>query len=376
MTNATLLFIIIMNKYGLRTVILKELEMIRKIKGFFSSIGKPKALLALAILLCTAGVIALFVYDSVQNKNEAQTRAEFEERIRDLSVEKLELTAELDALDRAVVDALGGGGCMPMVVYGTHTDAYEYLFPLFPGTDKEGAGEGVLPATGIIALSPTELPDLEGRMTFEQFNEMIDAGWQAIVYWGGEEALDGYLEVMEANFETLGLPKPEAVLFRSTTYSTELDGLLKARGYKYIFHCGEEYLPYIETSVRQEGDIWHIGSVGWNTYGVSSAMLTNLLSSSGVMAFTVDFNYGTSGYDGSNIACRASFERMVERLDAFRNSKDLYICSLGTLEAVRSKYVSDAEAVLGENAVRREQIRARVMDIEREISAIYEEYKG
>ena len=73
MTNATLLFIIIMNKYGLRTVILKELEMIRKIKGFFSSIGKPKALLALAILLCTAGVIALFVYDSVQNKNEAQT---------------------------------------------------------------------------------------------------------------------------------------------------------------------------------------------------------------------------------------------------------------------------------------------------------------
>ena len=98
MTNATLLFIIIMNKYGLRTVILKELEMIRKIKGFFSSIGKPKALLALAILLCTAGVIALFVYDSVQNKNEAQTRAEFEERIRDLSVEKLELTAELDAL--------------------------------------------------------------------------------------------------------------------------------------------------------------------------------------------------------------------------------------------------------------------------------------
>ena len=347
----------------------------RKIKTFLSRVGRPGIIVATATVLILGAIVGLFVYDGYVKSSEAARRAEFEERVRPINVEKSALVHELDLLDKIVMDELGAGGCLPIVVYGTHTDLYDYLYPHFNGKRGEGDPEGLLPSVGIVALSPTELPDLEGRITRAQFDEIIASGWQPIVYYGGEGELGEHLDVMEEEFEKLGLAPATAVLFRSSTYTSAYDEMLKERGINCVFHSGEEYMEYIEEGPLEEGGLWHVGSVGWNTYGVSSAMLTTLLSTSGVMAFTVDFNYGTSGYDGTNTACIASFGRMVEKLDAYRVNGDLFISNIANIEMLREGYIEQAAVILGENGPRRQQLKEEIAELERRISEIYEEYK-
>ena len=324
------------------------------------------------VALILGFIMILFVYDAIEDARRLQNKKEFEERVRELNVEKNELKDQAEALSRQVMDSLGSGACLPIVVYGTDAELYEFIFPLFGGEE----GSEVLPSRGILALSPEELPGMEGRITEEQFASIVEAGWQIVVYWDGQGNLAEHLDYMKIVFVGYGLDPADTVLFRHGAYKTEYDSMLIREGIKYIFHSGEEFLDYVESGAREEGELWHIGAVGWNTYGVSSTMLTSLLASGGVLAFTVDFTVGSSAYDGTNIACVASFQRMFEKLNASRNTGDLFVTDLAMCEAVRERYIEQAAEILGDNADFRHELDRRIAEIDKQIADIYREYSN
>ena len=326
------------------------------------------AIIAIAVLALT---LSIFIYDAVDDGRRLNNQKEFEDRVRALNVEKNELRQKAEKLGKAVTDQLGAGACLPIVVYGTDVELYDLIFPLF----GENGDADVLPSSGILALSPTELPDLEGRISRDQFDQIVDAGWQIAIYWDGEDDMIEYIDHMNIILNGLGVPSADTVLFKHGAYNTECDASLYQRGVRYVIHSGEENLEYIQTDVPEEGQVWRIGGVGWNTYGVSSVMLGSVLSTGGAVAFTVDFAAGTSAYDGTNEACVASFGRMMERLNDSRYEKNLFITDLDMCEAIRRQYLSQAEEILGENSDFISQLEQMIEEIDARIAAIYNEYK-
>ena len=327
-------------------------------------------LVALAVAVF-AVVLSIFIYDAVDNSRRLNRQREFEDRVRALNVEKNELRQRADKLSKAVTDQLGSGACMPIVVYGTDVELYDLIFPLF----GEAEGTDALPSSGVLALSPTELPDLEGRISRYQFDQMVEAGWEIAIYWDGEGDMIEYIDYMNIILNGLGVPSARTVLFRHGAYKTEYDPSLYQRGVRHIIHSGEENLEYIQRDVPEEGQIWRVGAVGWNTYGVSSTMLGTVLSTGGAVAFTVDFTAGTSAYDGTNDACVASFGRMMERLDESRFAKDLFVTGLDFCEDIRRQYLSQAADILGENADFISQLEQMIEEVDARIAEIYNEYK-
>lgn len=80
--------------------------------------------------------------------------------------------------------------------------------------------------------------------------------------WDESGNLDRWLGTMEARFREIGEPLPEAILFAEGSYDPALDPVLAEHGITIAVHHGENELPLM-CGADMESEIWHPGACGY-----------------------------------------------------------------------------------------------------------------
>ena len=331
------------------------------------SAGKIRKILATILILVLAfGVGAVLFFDSMTRQNESRKLASFENDTRELVARKLELEIEFANIERVALDALENGSYVGLLFSEINKELYTLFTYHFKGKLTYGA---------TMCLSPGAMPGDEGCISLIQFYEMLGADWQYALYWDGEGDLAEYIASAREDFALHGIAFPDAMVFKSGTYTAMYDQILNLNGIKNALHHGEESRKLIEMNVKDT--IWRPGILSWNTIGYSNAMLIEVVNHGGIAFFEVNFSGGSEiNYDPNNPERVEGFGRMLGTIQNCINNDEIEVTDLASARIGRTNYLSCEEEAMSYVELRRVEIVAELNQIEVDIDAKYREYFG
>lgn len=341
----------------------------------FSKQFNVKIFLAIVVAVLVLSLVAIVVVDTVENNITERKQMEFQQEIIPLRVRKSELKKWLDDMESEYILSAPCGANVSIMCIDLDADLYNVIYPII--SEKEGV-------KAIICLAPDELPGQEGKITVEQFNEMLAAGWTYAFFWEGaneefatapEEQLDEYLTYAEGELDSLGLPMTDTVLFKRFAYDVKYDATLADRGVKYAvkYELGSKLL--LDTEI--DGDVLHPGAVGWNESGHGRDFLEAAKIERGVATFVIDFEIDDPGsyLNPQREDYCFYFRRM---LDAIAEASDKHAVTCTTFDEAyknRRGYLAayaEMEAALGGA---KEDIYKEIAEIDAKIEEIRKKYE-
>ena len=239
--------------------------------------------------------------------------------------------------------------------------------------------EGSTDIVGIMGLSLTELPDLEGKITKKQFDNLINLNWGTALYWNGEGDLEEFILQMQTTLDGLKIDFPTTIAFKSKTYKLEYDELLLQYEIENVLHGDDAGLP-IRVSTQPTG-VWHPGYIGWKANG-SSLLKRQIESEGGYALFEISFsaeNSATAYFDVSGESEGARSESFRKMINLFKSSVKSGAVEVLSTEAVRAKvekYYNERSSIEVENAQQRQELNAEIAEIDRQMTELYREYYG
>ena len=326
--------------------------------------------IVIAVFLVAALAIGgIWIYRS----NITPDTSEYDAKFDKLAHQKQQLLYELDKLGPDSADKLGNTSYMSFVFTTVDAPLYTDAYPIM--------SSGNFKLSGVMALSETELPGLSGKITNEQFADLLANGWCTALYWDGTGELATYLDSMKAILAEREIEFPKSVMFKNGTYKLEYDELLLANGIKNAIQSGDAGLPTRE-STEPDG-IWHPGYIGWKASGRTNLKLT-IEKDGGYALFEISFNNSPENTVTSYFELEGESEN--SRTDAFKKMVNLFKTSIeaGDIEVIGTdevrakveKYYGDLSDSDRENIEIRRQLNEQIADIDRQMTQLYHEYFG
>lgn len=149
-------------------------------------------------------------------QREANRRADLEALAaiaRPLEKQRDELNVELARTVNAVNADKLTQGTVQVLFVELNEECYQQAAPMmsFPG---------------IMGLSLTEFPGIEGKLTRVQFDSLLARGWTYCLNYDGQELLEKWLPKMKDRMTEIGIKMPETIFFSQNTYLPEMDEIL------------------------------------------------------------------------------------------------------------------------------------------------------
>ena len=333
-----------------------------------------RALCIATVILLTLALVGAVLADNIKRKRAEANSLGFEEKTYDLQVQKQSLLVEYANVEEYYLKSIADGSYMGIMFTELDETLYNDVFPMF--LKRTDGARRSAPVIGFMALYEGNMPGDEDKITRPQFDIMVEAGWEYVLYWDGEGELEEYIPRMKEVFNSLGLKFPNVILFRSRTYSSSYDKYLKNQGIAHAIHHGEENLPIID--MNADSQIWRPGSIGWNTHGQANLLLNSVVGKGGVAFFEVNFSdtTGEFRFDASDVSRTAAFGRMLDVFENLIIEDDLEVMNLDLAKEGRHRYLNAREDVLKDIDKRKEEILVLINAIDTEINKIYKEYFG
>lgn len=352
------------------------------------------ALIRLKNRIFIFALIAALLVSFTSCKKEEDTRLlEYEQRRAELTLEKQEYIDEQYRLREGAEDYAGKRSFMSFVFISLGSGLYDDVLPLF--NDNE------LPLKGVMALSPDELPGLEGNITKEQYLEITELGWETAVYWEGPpvdkeelpiekavlssaERLDAYLTAMQISLTALGIDMPQSLVFGCQITSDEYESVLLKHGIESVLR-DDTVNHEIVTTDYPEG-VWYSGVLGWRDLYRSTRIKNKVEAEGGYASFMVSFdnskeNFSTSFYplESENVSTGtrlASFERMLLRYRESIKSGKIEVLGIAEARARMKNYYDSKEAYIVRSAARIKELDLMIEDVDRRLYELYREFYG
>ena len=299
------------------------------------------------------------------------TDKDYTEKMMKLVEKKQKLLLELEKLDSDTDKVLGNTSYMSLLFTTLDSALYTSAHPVI----AEGSNDIV----GIMALSPTELPDLEGKITKKQFDTLLALNWGTALYWNGEGDLEDYILQMQVLLDEHRIDFPTTMAFKSKTFKLEYDEILLKYGIKNALHGDDAGLP-IRVQTEPTG-VWHPGYIGWKASG-SSLLKRQVEGEGGYALFEISFsqdNSATAYFDLSGETEGARTESFRKMINLFKSSVESGTVEVLSTEQTRSKvekYYADLSLSRLESEQKRQQINEKIADIDRQITELYHVYNG
>ena len=324
-------------------------------------------IIVLALAVLGGAIWFFFIRD-----NEA-AYSEYDAKLDKLAYKKQQLQSELDRLGPDMERRLGNTSYLSFIFTSLDEAIYTSAHPIM--------AEGSTDLVGILGLSLTEMPDMEGKITNKQFNYLVNQNkWGTALYWNGEGDLEEFIVTMQTLLDDAKIDFPETISFKNGKYRSEYDEIIAKYGIKNAIHNGESGLA-IRVDVQPEG-IWHPGVVGWKA-GMSATLLKRSVEAEGGYAL-LEINFNSSADNSAYSYFEIEGESENERIDSFRKMVNLFKSSskagaieVLTTEEVRAKvekYYSERTIVEIEHAEKRKELLAEIADLERQMTELYYEY--
>lgn len=312
---------------------------------------KRIAIIITLILALALGILLWSTISEEQKQNEIQN--EMDDATRPLLVKKQEIKQQIEDLDKKYEVIEAPKATMQVVFTGLEADVYNICYPIMK---KFGY-------TGILAISLTQLPGMDGCMSLEQFKEMIADGWEICIKWDADKAVKSWWPQLQKQIEQLGFKSCPVVYFTTGTYKSSLDAQLTDMGFTVVVHHGEDNKPLIQT--EYEEGLWHLGSVG--LMGEKPyARFQEAIYQIGNITYLVGFELEDEMYN------EGAFLSMLSYFDGHTANQELIVSS--DMKEVRQDYLEQSEAYQQARKAEYEQARAileaELAEVEAEISKV------
>ena len=305
----------------------------------------------IAAIITLILVVGLGVFLCSVNKREQEQALKYEEMDdarRPLTVKKQQIEQQLVELKDAYEADKMSKGTTQVIFTGLEEEIFSVCYPIMQQFEYMGT----------LAISLTQLPGMEGLMTVEQFQQLIDEGWDICVKWDSQTPVNHWWKELQNKMQQLGLESCSVVYFTAGTYKSSLDASLQAMGFTIVVHHGEESDSLIQQN--EEEGLWHLGAVG--LMGEKPKLrLNEAIAQKGNITYLVGFELEDEMYN------ERSFRSMLSYFDTYEANKELKVLNI---EDARQHYrervgIHDQEK---ENEYEKEKAR-----LEEELAVIEEE---
>jgi len=282
---------------------------------------------------------------SEQEQKEAARQEEIAEKRRPLLVKKAELEQQIIDLEKQYEANRLPKGTTQVLFTGLEADVFNICYPIMKEYEY----------TGVLALSLTQLPGMEGLMTIEQFQQLIGEGWDICVKWDAETPVKKWWPELQTQMRKLGLETGSVVYFTTGAYSKSLDATLQQMGFSIVVHHGEEHDSLIQTA--DEEGIWHLGAVGF--MGEKPRVrLTESVTQKGNITFLVGFQLEDEKYN------ERSFRSMLSYFDSYEANLELIVSDM---EMARQHY---RDRMASYEDTKEEEYKQARASLEEELAAV------
>lgn len=294
----------------------------------------------LVLLLCVSGY---------QEKKSGDSFAAAIEQIRPLEAERSDLYQKIENADREYQENINAQATAQFLFTDLDKEIYTQVFPLMQKKNL----------TGVLALSPDELPNMDGNIIRREFEEMLNAGWSYCVFWDGSGDLESFLFDVKDAFYLISLTMPKSIYFAPGSYSSEYQEILEEYGFSIAIHHGEEELPIVTT---QYSDFWTLGAAA--LYGGNSEFsLNDVVTSKGNIVVTFSLS--------DSVPFNAEqFSSYLDTYKSLQDNEELSVTTFneayrvhGDADEAQEQYKSDYEE-------QKKQLDTRVDEIDRQIREI------
>ena len=354
-----------------------------KTRVYMTETRKRIILFATAILLVigtVVGIVAIVQTAFGKKGPSKESIAEYERELSKLVYEKQSLTRQIGEIEDNIFGTIGKGAYMSFMFLNLDEELYDVVYPIL--------NEGEYPLVGVLAFSADEMPGMYGKITMEQYGELLDAGWGTVLYWNGEGSLDTFIMEMRAMLTSADIDVPVSIAFKGGSYDKNYDSLLEDNGIVNVIHNGDGSMNIL--NVETPDGLWYPGYIGWNNrnkYKGSVRLKDATESSGGYALFAIKFyelenddlrgtGYYPIGEDADNTTEAQSFLRMIER---FKNSIATSSIKITTVEGAREGRL-EYEQLYGEMTAAgyeyKHQIEEQIKEVERQMTLLYSKYYG
>lgn len=304
-----------------------------------------KKIVAIVTFVLVIG-LGIFLWSvNKEEQKQAQIQEEIDDARRPLLVKKHELEQKLVDLDKSYEAGKLPKGTTQVVFTGLEADVFNICYPIMKEFEY----------TGILALSLTQLPGMEGLMSVEQFKQLINEGWDICIKWDAETPVKDWWPELQKQIQHLELEMSSTVYFTTGTYTGSLDAKLQEMGFSIVVHHGEESGSLIQ--LNDEEGLWHLGAVG--LMGEKPKFrLTEAIAQKGNITYLVGFELEDERYD------ERSFRSMLSYFDTYETNSELIVSDMDTAR----QHYRDRLAVYEQ--AREEEYKQARATLEKELAAV------
>ena len=220
---------------------------------------------------------------------------------------------------------------------------------------------------GVLGLYEGNYPGDPGRISREDFDRLLAAGWGLCLVYDGGDDFAAWDAAVGQRLAALGVSKPGVIYFQEGDYRADREEALIAAGYTVAVHHGENFLPLIAED--SDGALWLPGAHPWNYSGVRD-QIRSVVEKGGEHCYTIRFS------EGREIFEPGAFENMLNFIQPFREAGELQVTGFPLArelhDPLRNGAAAAREAWEQENA----EIEGRIRALDEEIQAIYAEWNG
>ncbi len=296
----------------------------------------------LALLLVAA--FAVVIYMDYQEQEKIRLRYEqMNQELLPIQEEIHTLRSELAALDAKYKDEKKDYTTIQIVFSAPISDIYTSAYPFMEEYDF----------VGVVAISPTYFPGMEGCISVNEAKVLEEAGWQFCMRYDGSS-----FEELQAMAVEAGIKLQNAVYFTNGAYDSHLDIVGWA---DYVIHHGEGNRPLI-TSNKE--DKWYLGAVAWFTMGVSD-ILSEAVSGGANIVYTIGPDGAEETYESSQ------FKKMMQKLTKY---EDVLVTNLTDLERYQGNQAAEDYEINYQK--RKQEIQEQINALQEQERAIYAGYEN
>ena len=302
-------------------------------------------------VICVLGGLGFFglkEYQKQQRTEEENARQEKE--LRPLRMEKYDLRDQLQELEKNYNLKLQGVGTASMLFTRPDVRVYTEVWPVM----KEYG------FTGVVAVSGTGMPGMEGCMSIEQLKELQGAGWEVCISWSGEESFDDWYGSVAGQLMQAGIAYTPVMYFPAGSYSAACEEVIAPAGFSIAIHHGEA--GEIIVDADSEG-VWHPGAVGLQG-NAPKTQLESAVQKKGNIIYTIGYELPDEMYN------EQMFRSMLKYFQSYHANKGFQVMGVTGAREYRSQLATGMEGLKAEYEQQKAELEARIEKLEQKIQEI------
>ena len=315
-----------------------------------------KKIIPIVTTVIAIGLFA-FIWGVQKEENEkAVLHEKLYEQRRPLTVKQEQLQQELETLEKNYEKSKSPNAVVQVVFTELSERVYSECYPIMQEYEY----------TGTLALSDTQLPGQEGCMNVEQFQELMDAGWQVAITWKNDVAAKQWWTNLQNRLTVLGIENELILYFPQGTYNTELDTIIQELGFAIaVVNKGEEEQPL---QLQHEEGIWHVGSVGMMT-SKPRLWLREAVAQDANLAYLIGFTLEEELYN------EKSFRSMLNCFDEYEATEELITTNIvEAREHFRSRNVGVAPEIESQYQEKKAELEKELAEVKNKLEKIDAKY--